>query len=140
MTTTGTPETGVEMRRWEVLRPHVQDGVPLSQAARDAGVAPRTAQRWLAAFRAGGLAALGRQSRVDAGRLRTQTELVEVIQGLALTRPRPSVATITRKTAALAAERGWAAPAYSTVREIVTTIDPHLLSLAHDGPTGFRDR
>lgn len=128
------------MRRWEVLRPHVQDGVPLSRAARDAGVAPRTAQRWLAAFRAGGLAALGRPSRVDAGRLRTQTELVEVIQGLALTRPRPSVATITRKTAALAAERSWAAPAYSTVREIVTTIDPHLLSLAHDGPTGFRDR
>lgn len=63
-----------------------------------------------------------------------------MIQGLALTRPRPSVATISRKAAALAAERGWAAPAYSTVRQIVTAIDPHLLSLAHDGPTGFRDR
>jgi len=128
------------MRRWEVLRPHVEDGVPLVQAARDAGVAPRTAQRWLAAFRTGGLIALGRQSRADAGRLRTRAELVEVVQGLALTRPRPSVATITRRTAALAAERGWAAPSYSTVREIVAAVDPHLLSLAHDGPAGFRDR
>jgi len=128
------------MRRWEVLRPHVEDGIPLSRAARDAGVAPRTAQRWLAAFRTGGLAALGRQPRADAGRLRTQTELVEVVQGLALTRPRPSVATITRKTAVLAAERGWAAPSYGTVREIVAAVDPHLLSLAHDGPAGFRDR
>jgi len=91
------------MRRWEVLRPHVEDGVPLVQAARDAGVAPRTAQRWLAAFRTGGLIALGRQSRADAGRLRTRAELVEVVQGLALTQPRPSVATITRRTAALAA-------------------------------------
>ncbi len=50
------------------------------------------------------------------------------------------MATITRKAAALAAERGWPAPAYSTVREIVTAIDPHLLCLAHEGPTGFRDR
>jgi len=140
VTTTGTPGTGVGMRRWEVLRPHVQDGVPLARAARDAGVPLRTAQRWLAAFRAGGLAALGQQPRADAGRLRTRTELVDVIQGLALTRPRPSVATITRKTAVLAAERGWATPSYSTVREIVTAIDPHLLSLAHEGPTGFRDR
>jgi len=82
----------------------------------------------------------GRQPRADAGRLRTQTELVEVVQGLALTRPRPSVATITRKTAVLAAERGWAAPSYGTVREIVAAVDPHLLSLAHDGPAGFRDR
>ena len=81
MATTGTPGIGVGMRRWEVLRPHVEDGIPLSRAARDAGVAPRTAQRWLAAFRTGGLAALGRQPRADAGRLRTQTELVEVVQG-----------------------------------------------------------
>jgi len=150
--TTGTPgaagaafppvadANGSAMRKWEVLRAHVQDGVSLARGAREAGVAPRTAQRWLSQFRAGGLAALGRQSRADAGRLRTQAELVEVIQGLALTRPRPSVATITRKAAALAADHGWAAPGYSTVRQIVTSTDPHLLSLAHDGPTGFRDR
>ncbi len=75
MLTTGTPGTVIGMRRWQVLRPHVQDGVPLARAARDAGVAPRTAQRWLAAFRAGGLAALGRQPRADAGRLRTASEL-----------------------------------------------------------------
>lgn len=136
----GAEAGGLAMRRWEVLRPHVQDGVPLARTARDAGVPPRTAQRWLAAFRIGGLAALGRQPRADAGRLRTQAELVEVIQGLALMRPRPSVATIARKTAALAAMRGWSTPAYSTVRQIVAAIDPHLLCLAHDGPTGFRDR
>ncbi len=121
------------MRKWEVLRAHVQDGVSLARPAREAGVAPRTAQRWLSQFRAGGLAALGRQSRADAGQLRTQAELVEVIQGLALTRPRPSVATITRKAAALAADHGWATPGYSTVRQIVTSIDPHLLSLARVG-------
>ncbi len=125
------------MRRWEVLRPNLQDGVPLARAARDDG----DGAALVGSVPSGGLAALGRrQKRGDAGRPRTRAELVEVVQGLALTRPRPSVATITRKVAALAAERGWDAPAYSTVHQIVTLIDPHLMSLAHEGATGFRDR
>ncbi len=56
MATTGTPgaagaafppvadANGSAMRKWEVLRAHVQDGVSLARAAREAGVAPRTAQ------------------------------------------------------------------------------------------------
>ena len=128
------------MCRWEVLRPHLQDGVPLTVVARDAGVPLRTAQRWLSRFRAGGLVALGRPPRADAGRRRTRGELVAIIEGLALTRPRPSVATITRKVTAAAAQQGWAGPAYSTVHQIVDAVDPHLMCLAHDGPVGFRDR
>ncbi len=84
------------MRRWEVLRPHVEDGVPLVRAARDAGVASRTAQRWLAAFRTGGLTALGRQPRADAGRPRTQGELVEVIHWSAWSTYRSACSTTSR--------------------------------------------
>jgi putative transposase len=51
-----------------------------------------------------------------------------------------SVATIARRAAKVAAARGWRAPAYSTVHEIVTRLDPQLLTLAHDGPEAFRDR
>lgn len=136
----GTAGTSVAMRRWEVLRPHLQDGVPLAVASRDAEAPLRTAQRWLSQFRTGGLTALARQPRVDAGRRRTQGELITLIEGLALARPRPSVATNARKVTALAADKGWAAPAYSTVYQIVNALDPHLMSLAHDGPVGFRDR
>ena len=42
------PQRTLATRRWEVLRPHVWDGVPLAVAAREVGVTPRTAQRWLA--------------------------------------------------------------------------------------------
>jgi hypothetical protein len=35
------------MRRFAVLRPHLNDGVPLPEAARDAGVPLRSVQRWL---------------------------------------------------------------------------------------------
>jgi transposase len=37
-------------------------GVPLTQAAREAQVPLRTAQRWLVRYRAGGLAALARHA------------------------------------------------------------------------------
>ena len=34
------------MTRFAVLRPHLEDDVPLAQAARHAGVTVRTAERW----------------------------------------------------------------------------------------------
>lgn len=75
--------------RWEVLRPHLEEGAPLTRAARHAGVPLRTVQRWLARYRAGGLEALARTSRSDRGSRRTPEELVRLIEGLALRRPRP---------------------------------------------------
>lgn len=42
------------LRRWRVLRPHLEDGVPLPRAAAEAGEAVRTVQRWLTRYRAGG--------------------------------------------------------------------------------------
>lgn len=128
------------MSRFEVLRPHLDDGVPLAVAARTAGVPLRTAQRWLGRYRTGGLAALARTSRSDQGRRRMEPALVALIEGLALRQPRPSTTTITRQVARVAVEHGWPAPSYSTVRSIVAGLDPHLLTLAHDGPAAFRDR
>lgn len=103
------------MVRWSVLRPHLQDGVPLARTARDAGVALRTAQRWLGRYRTDGLGGLARTPRADCGVRRTRPELVALIEGLALRRPRPSVATIARRARQSATEHGWPIPAYSTV-------------------------
>ena len=57
------------MERLAVLRPHLEEDVPLAQAARHAGVAVRTAERWLSAF----------------------------IEGLGLKKPRTSAAAIHRR-------------------------------------------
>jgi len=136
----GPEQQALAGRRWEVLRPHVQDGVPLARAARDAQVPLRTAQRWLVRYRTGGLVALARPDRSDRGVRRTPPELVRLVEGLALRRPRPAVATVARQAALAAAKHGWPAPSYSTVHAIVTGLDPHLVTLAHDGPTALRDR
>jgi len=130
----------VAQQRWGVLRPHLQGGVPLTRAARQAGVPVRTAQRWLARYRAGGLDALAQAPRSDRGARRAPPELVRVIEGLALRRPRPSVATVWRQTSLAAGEHGWPAPSYSTVHSIVTALDPQLMTLAHEGPAALRDR
>jgi len=136
----GQEQRALAEGRWQVLRPHVQDGVPLARVACDAQVPLRAAQRWLVRYRAGGLAALARPSRSDRGVRRTPQELVRLVEGLALRRPRPSVATVARQAALAAAENGWPAPSYSTVHAIVNGLDPQLVTLAHDGPTALRDR
>ena len=41
------------LARWQVLRPHVEDGVALARLAADYGVPLRTLQRWLSGYRAG---------------------------------------------------------------------------------------
>ena len=65
---------------------------------------------------------------------------MRLVQGVALQRPRPSVASITRWTGRAALEHGWPVPSYSTVYSIVAALDPQLLTLAHHGPAALRDR
>jgi putative transposase len=127
------------MMRFAVLRLHLNEEVPLAEAARDAGVPLRSAQRWLARYRANGLAGLVRARRSDTGNRKLPAEVVELIEGLALRKPRPSAAAIHRKITALAAKRQWTPPSYSSVYGIVRGLAPAMITLAQDGPAAFRD-
>ena len=128
------------MRRFAVLRPHLEDGVPLARAAAAVGVPGRTARRWLAGYRAGGLAGLARARRCDHGRRRLPTELLALIQGLAVTPPAPSVAFIHRRASEVAQREGWPIPSYPTVWRVVAALDQGLVTLALEGPVAYRDR
>ena len=55
------------MTRFTVLQPHLERNVPLARAARDGGIALRTARRWLKRYHAEGLVGLARSARGDAG-------------------------------------------------------------------------
>jgi len=70
------------MARFAMLRPHLEDGAALAQSARAAGVALRTAERWLSRYRSAGLIGLVRTPRTDGGRPRLAGELVQLIEGL----------------------------------------------------------
>ncbi|GAA2367508.1 DDE-type integrase/transposase/recombinase [Nonomuraea africana] len=67
-------------------------------------------------------------------------DLQLLIEGLALQRPPPSIATIHRQAAVVAVEQGWPAPSYATTYAVVSALDPALATLAQDGTRGYRER
>jgi putative transposase len=70
------------MLRFAVLRPHLEDGISLSRAAVAAGVAIRTAGRWLARYRVAGLVGLARAPRTDVGQRKLAAAIIEAIEGI----------------------------------------------------------
>lgn len=127
-------------QKWKILRLHVEDGIPLASLARETGVGERTLSRWHSLYRTGGISALERAQRADAGVRRAAPELVAFVEHLALTKPRPSIATLHRLAATEAARRGVSTPSYATVRSIVRALDPGMVTLALEGPASYRDR
>jgi putative transposase len=100
--------------RFRLLRPFLEDGVPLAAVARAAGVPLSTAKRWVRHYRAQGLEGLARRSRADKGSPRVLLlPIRELIEGLALRKPRRSIAGIARIVANTAREQGWAVPSYA---------------------------
>jgi putative transposase len=73
------------MSRFRVLQPHLEQNTSLRVVAAEAGLAFRTAQRWVAQYRASGLSALVRKFRGDRGARRTVSETIKTaIEGLTL--------------------------------------------------------
>lgn len=121
------------------LRPHLEEGVPLTALARQLNVPLRTLQYRLHAYHAYGMVGLCRPRRANPAPRRTAAELVQLIEGLALRNPPPSAASIYRQIRPIAAQHGWAMPTSRTVRAIVAGIDPGLRTLAHEGAKAYQE-
>lgn len=133
-------ERTLALERFELLRPSLEDGVPLAQLARHHAIPQRTAQRWVARYRRFGLAGLVRDLPTDRdGRCLIEPELRRLIEALALQKPRPTAAFVTRQVRRVAEQHGWRAPSYRSVAAIIEAIDPALSTLAHDGPKVYRE-
>jgi putative transposase len=127
------------LERYRMLQPCVEHAVPLTHVAHQHGLPLRTVERWLAQYRRYGLAGLARRGRRDRGhRRRLHPELTQVIEGLALRKPPPTVAFVHRQVRDVALRHGWPVPPYSSVYRVVKRLDPGLLTLAHDGTKAYR--
>jgi putative transposase len=63
-----------------------------------------------------------------------------LIEGMALRKPRLSIAAIHRKVVGIATSQKWSPPSYGTVYGIVRDLDPAMVTLALDGHAAFRDQ
>lgn len=123
-----------------LLRPFLEEGVPLTQIAQTQHVPLRTLRRWVANVRDYGLAGLIRQTRKDQGKQRgLPADLPSLVEGLALQKPKRSIAAIHRQVVRIAEKQGWPHPSYDQVYAIIKTLDPRLLTLAHEGSAAYRD-
>jgi putative transposase len=128
------------LARFSILRPHLEDGRPLSALAAAAGVPYRTAHRWLAQYKALGLVALSRRARADRGARRTvSVHVKKVIEGLALQKPPLPVAALYRQVRRLAHDLGDPAPTYSVVYDVVRQLPRDLVVLAHQGTKAYSE-
>lgn len=126
--------------RFRMLQPHVEQQRPLRLVAAEAGIAFRTAQRWVAQYQRFGLAALARKKRDDRGARRTvSVKIKETIEGLALQKPPLPVTAVYRQVRRLAQELGEPIPSYSVVYSIVRRLPADLLTLAHQGGKAYSD-
>jgi putative transposase len=96
------------LERFSLLRPCLEEGVPFAEIARTHGISLKNVQRWVQRYRREGLVGLARRRRSDRGkRRRIPLECVHLIEGLALQRPKRSVAEIHRQVSALSLQKGW---------------------------------
>ncbi len=124
--------------RWQILRRHTEEGVPLTTLAALEGIGLRTLQRWHAAHKRDGIAGLATANRGTTQR-RSTPELVALIEGLALVKPPLPIAAIARKANRVAAGHDWPPVSYSTVRSITTGLDTGMRMLAQQGTVAYRD-
>jgi putative transposase len=129
------------LARFQLLRPFLEEGVPLTQIAQQSGEPLRTLLRWVQQYRAAGLVGLARQPRSDQGRRRRLTpELEQFAEGLALQRPLLSVASIHRQVCERARAQGAKPPSYDVVHDVVRRLPAGLTTLAHEGSKAYSQR
>jgi putative transposase len=127
------------LARFQIIRPFLEDGIPLTQIVREQNVTLRTARRWVRRYRREGLSGLARKERDDKDRRKLTPALQQVIEGLALRKPKLSAAAIHRKVAEVARKLGQKPQSYKVVYGVIAELEPALVTLAHEGSKAYSE-
>src|SRR6266436_219427 len=134
-------ERAQAVERFHVLRPFLEEDIPLLQIASQQQVSLRTLRRWIERYHIEGLPGLIRKRRADRGeRRRLPSSLQQFVEGLALQTPPLSVAIIHRKVCELAQQHDLKPPSYGLVYDIVRQLPRALTTLAHEGSKAYKQR
>lgn len=110
----------------------------VNEIAKEAKLSPRTVWRKLLAVDTRGLKGLHRACRSDKGQRRSLSEeLQEVIEGLFLKTPKPTVTWVWEQVVEACTKNRVKAPSYSLVAEVCRQLDRRLKVLAHDSEEAY---
>jgi putative transposase len=110
----------------------------VNEIAKEANLSPRTVWRKLQAVDTRGLKGLHRARRSDKGKRRSlSAELQEVIEGLFLKTPKPTVTWVWEQVVEACAKNKVKAPSYSLVAQVCRQLDRRLKVLAHDSEEAY---
>ncbi len=127
------------LARFQAIRPFFEEGISVAELARQQDVPLRTIWRWIEHYRRHGLTGLARKARGDKDQRKLSPALQQLIEGLALQKPRLSAATIHRKAAEAAKNLGQRPPSYIVVYRVIGKLAPALLTMAHEGANAYGD-
>jgi putative transposase len=110
----------------------------VSEIAREARVSTRTVWRKIHAVDSQGFNGLQRATRCDKGRRRNlSSDLQQVIEGLYLKSPKPTVVWVWEQLDEACARKQMNTPSYSLVAEVCSQLDRRLKVLAHDSEEAY---
>lgn len=127
--------------KFKIIQPYLEDKTTLASIAKDTRISIRSLHRWIKQYKENGLDGLKIKIRNDKGSYRELSEnLAQVIEGLALQKPKRTVAAIHRQIVRYAQDNRLPIPSYAIVSKIINNISPDLISLAHDGIKPYQQK
>lgn len=126
------------LQRYQIIQPYLEGNMTLKAAALSKNIPYGTARRWVRRYRRDGLAGLAYKPRHDRDQRRMEMELQQIIEGLALQKTKPTAAAIYRQVQKIAQDNKWSVPSYSTVYDIVRSLEPALVKLAQEGTKAYQ--
>jgi len=127
--------------RYKIIKPFLEDNTKLSTIASEKKLSYSTLSRWVKKYRDDGLIGLIDKRRSDSGKRRiTGDKFKLIIEGLALQKPKLSIAAIHRKAIVIAKNNNWHKPSYKTISNIVKSLNPALVTLAQEGIKEYKEK
>lgn len=127
--------------KFKIIKPHLEEGITVQQISSAKNISIRTLNNWIKSYRTDGFSGLERKRRSDLNTRKVIDEISQkMVTALALQKPKLSITTIHYKVSQEAKQRGKTPPSYGVIYNMVSKLDPALLTLAHEGSVAYRDK
>lgn len=126
--------------KFQIIKEYTENKVSLLIISQQKNISRSTLYRWLSDYRKSGLDGLEHHQRSDKNKYRKiSDELQKAIEGLALRKPKISIAAIYKQACVIAANLKEPKPSYSVIYKILKRLPEDMMVLAHNGNKEYEE-